>query len=353
MHSIIAIPALNPDIRLVDMVRELTQGGATVVVVNDGSRQEADAVFQQLEAVNGCTVLHHDANAGKGAALKTAVQYIRDSYPDSAGIVTADADLQHSVRDILRVARALEETPCTLILGMRDFSTAGVPWKSRWGNRITSAVFKISTGITCPDTQTGLRGIPPELAECALLTPGNRFEYEMNFLLEAARRKYPMRYVPIQTIYLEGNRSSHFHPVLDAVRIYWNLLKFALSSLASSVVDLGAFTLLSTFLLGQSASGLLAATVLARLLSGGVNFLINRNWVFARQKRHGSAPKYAALFVGQMLASWLLVTVLSMLPIHVTLVKILVDGGLFFLSYHIQKRYVFPDTNRFATGGTR
>ena len=350
MDAVIIIPALNPDERLLRLTEELRNlCDFPVIVVDDGSGRETQYIFNKIARIGNYEVLHHVNNKGKGAALKTGVAHALAAHPDCIGYVTADADLQHSPQDILRVARALNYHPDSLILGTRDFSAADVPFKSRWGNRITSVVFRLSMGVRCPDTQIGLRGIPAGFAEDCLSVPGERFEYEMNFLLTAARKKLSFEAVPIETIYLEGNRSSSFHPIRDSLLIYWNILKFGISSLLSAFVDLSLFTLFSSLLFGTGAGGLLAATVLARILSGCCNFFLNRNWVFADHGPGGiTAVKYLALFCGQMLASWLLVNLLSALPVHLTLIKCMVDVGLFIISYRIQKRYIFRET---ITGG--
>ena len=350
MDIVIIIPALNPDERLLRLTEKLrTLCDFPVIVVDDGSRRETQYIFDIITHLENCEVLHHVKNQGKGTALKTGIAHCMRAYPGCAGYVTADADLQHSPRDILRVTRALDNHPGSLILGTRNFSGANVPFKNRWGNRITSAVFRLSTGVRCPDTQTGLRGIPAGFTEACLSVPGERFEYEMNFLLTAARKKLSFEAVLIETIYLEGNRSTHFHPVRDSLLIYWNILKFGISSLLSSFVDLSLFTLFSSLLFGTGAKGLLAATVLARILSGCCNFFLNSNWVFTDRGLGGiKAVKYLALFCGQMLASWLMINLLSAMPVHLTLIKCMVDVGLFIISYRIQKRYIFRET---ITGG--
>ena len=352
MDIVIIIPALNPDERLLRLTEELrTLCDFPVIVVDDGSSRETQYIFDRLSDIDNCEVLHHVKNQGKGTALKTGIAHCMRAYPGCAGYVTADADLQHSPRDILRVARALDNHPGSLILGTRNFSGANVPFKNRWGNRITSAVFRLSTGVRCSDTQTGLRGIPACFAEDCLSVTGDRFEYEMNFLLTAARKKLSFEAVPIETIYLEDNRSSHFHPVRDSLLIYWNILKFGISSLLSAFVDLALFTLFSLRLFGTGADGLLAATILARVLSGCCNFFFNRNWVFADRRLCGvKAAKYLTLFCGQMLASWLIVNLLSSLPVHLILMKCMADTALFFVSYRIQKRYIFTGA---STGGIR
>ncbi|NLI92529.1 MAG: hypothetical protein GX434_10095 [Peptococcaceae bacterium] len=212
-------------------------------------------------------------------------------------------------------------------------------------------MFLLSTGKRCADTQTGLRGIPKKFTEICLSVPGNRYEYEMNLLLEMARNEISLVNVPIGTIYLDGNQSSHFHPVRDFLKIYLNIFKYSfkysLSSLVSAITDLLLFTLLVSLLFGTGSAGILAAIVTARLMSGNVNFLINKYWVFQSKNRNGEEVlKYLALFCCQMMLSWVFVASLSSLPVPITLVKILVDTSLFFIGYQIQKKFIFNTKSR-------
>ena len=346
MKAVIVIPALNPDENLIALVEKLREAEFQTVVVNDGSSEEYNDIFDALKWRFHCDILNHHQNMGKGAALKTGIRYAWVSYPDSCGYVTADADGQHSAEDISKVAAALEENAEGLFMGTRDFGGKDVPFKSKWGNLITAFVFRLSTGRKCPDTQTGLRGIPKQYAELCLEIPGDRFEYEMNMLMQFVKQKIPFTLVPIATIYLENNRATHFNSVSDSLRIYLNILKYSMASLSSAVIDLTLFTMFTAFF-GTLASGIFASTTLARLISGVVNFVLNRNWVFQSKNNHrAEMAKYFILFFCQMMASWVLVAGLNRLFAHPTICKIFVDTGLFFLSYQIQKRYIFHNERK-------
>lgn len=353
MKIAIVIPAFNPGNRLLSLVTDLKKlKAAYIIIVDDGSAAECRTLFDKLRTEQDCVILRHERNLGKGEALKTGLRETMRLFPLLTGYVTADADGQHSAEDIIRVGKTLEAYPGSLVMGTRALSGGEIPFKSRWGNRITAFVFHFATGVRCVDTQTGLRGIPAGFAWYCCTIPGSRFEFEMNFLLEAAMRRIPIVEVPIRTIYLDGNSSSHFRPFRDSVSIYLNIFKFGLSSVISAVADITLFTLLVKQVSGLSAGGIFAATALARVFSGCLNFVLNRQWVFAgRNNIRGEAAKYLLLFFGQMLASWILVAFLSRFAIPVVLVKIVVDSGLFFLSYHIQRKYVFHPSKLNFPGG--
>ncbi|UYO62555.1 bifunctional glycosyltransferase family 2/GtrA family protein [Acetobacterium wieringae] len=347
MKAVVIIPALNPDEKLITLVEKLKHYDLTTIIINDGSAPGYEIIFDILREKLDCVVRVHSKNMGKGVALKTGMAYAANIYPDAPGYVTADADGQHAPEDILNVARMLEENPASLILGTRDFNNVKTPFKSKWGNRITSLAYLLSTGERCPDTQTGLRGIPMSWTKELLKIPGDRYEYEMNVLLEAGKSRIPFVEVPIETIYLNENKASHFHAIKDSARIYLNILKFSLSSFVSAIVDNSVFTLLMQIAFGATSLGILEATIIARVMSGGVNYLLNKHWVFQNTDREGKAAlQYAILFISQMLLSWFFVASLSSLPIHLTVLKICVDTGLFIGSYLIQKNFIFGESRK-------
>ncbi len=341
MNCAVLIPAYEADGHLVDTVRSLTALGAgRIVVVDDGSSPACGPFFDEARAL-GAHVCHHDVNRGKGAALKTGIRYILDTFPDCGCVVTADADGQHAAGDVLRVASLALENPGSLVLGVRRFDGADVPWRSRAGNRITSAVFRLITGRSCPDTQTGLRGLSRDLLLPALKSEGDRYEYEMNLLMDFADRKVPFLYEPIETIYLDDNRASHFRVVRDSWLVYRRPLTFALAAGASTLVDLGAFWLLGK-LLGDGRARVFAASVMARLLSGGVNFFLNKKVTFrSRGDTKKESLRYLILFLAVMLVSGGTVALLSRLPVPTVLIKIVVDVLLFAANYIIERKWVF------------
>jgi len=176
-------------------------------------------------------VLSHGTNRGKGIALKTGFRHVAGTMPGH-GVVCADADGQHSVADILRVC---EQTAATgrMVLGVRRFE-GRMPLRSRVGNTVTQALFRAATGRPVRDTQSGLRGYPADLLDWLGAIPGERFDYEMNVLLYAARAGRPIDEITISTRYLADNASSHFGALTDSARIYLPLLRFAASSLPLS-----------------------------------------------------------------------------------------------------------------------
>lgn len=341
----VIIPSLQPDERLLSLIGRLQEAGiGRILLVDDGSGPQYADYFSRASAM-GCTVLTHAVNLGKGRALKTAFNYCLTSYgEDLPGAVTADSDGQHSAEDIRRCMLALAEHPHDLVLGSRDFSAANVPFKSRWGNRITCGVMKSLCGIRLSDTQTGLRAVPRELMRALLSTSGERFEFETNMLIDAKQQGFGLYEVPIETIY-EEHHSTHFHALRDSVRIYAVFLKFLASSLTGAAVDLGMFALLVPAFRAVLPElwYISAATVTARIVSAACNYLLNHRAVFRSGADHKKAAlRYALLAVLQLaLSAGLVTAVHGWLGGSEVLVKVLVDLVLFFISFQIQREWVF------------
>ncbi|MDR1251255.1 MAG: bifunctional glycosyltransferase family 2/GtrA family protein [Treponema sp.] len=348
-RSVLLIPAYNPDGRLLQLAEEINMAGSQavppLVVVDDGSAPDCRWVFYALKIHTGCEVVRHETNHGKGAALKTGMVYILEKYPEATGIVTADADLQHLPQDILRVTQTLEENPNSMVLGSRNFSGKDVPFKSKWGNHVTSLIVYMITGIPALDTQTGLRGIPAAFAAECLGIRGNHFEFEMEALFHMARHGVPLITLPITTVYREQNRATSFRAVKDSILIYRSVLKFGAASAVCAGLDLLLFALFSTFIFGKSAGGIMAATIAARVCSGCCNFICNKFFVFGiRGKTLSAWIKYAALFAAIMCASGVLTGLLASTGIPAVAAKLLTDSLLFAVSYMAQKRFIFTRT---------
>lgn len=345
----VIIPSYEPDEKLITLLHALQETGVRhVVVVDDGSGEAYEPLFKQAEAMEHCVVLHHAVNLGKGRALKTAFNHCLRAYADAAGCVTADSDGQHTPADILACARGLYENPETLILGCRDFDAPSVPLRSSFGNKCTRRVFRYLLGLNISDTQTGLRAIPAFFMKELMQVKGERFEYETNMLIETKNLNIPIREVAVETVYIEENRTSHFNPVRDSVRIYLVFGKFLFSSLSSSVLDLLLFQMFCMAFVpfGEAVCGvsyIVAATVCARVISAVYNFLINYRVVFQSKGNLAvTAGKYFLLAVCQMLCSAFLVDALYGLTGGTeVLIKMPVDILLFFLSFVIQREFVY------------
>lgn len=341
----VIIPTLNPDQNILIIIELLIDRGfQTILVINDGSKSECDICFDKIKQYPQCTVIRHFRNLGKGRALKTAFNYYLTTFPHLKGVVTVDADNQHHIDDIVRCAEHLLSHPEALVLGVRNFKNSNVPMRNRLGNLITIWFFRVLCGIKVSDTQTGLRAISNPLISQFLDLSGERFEYETNMLIETKRKMIPIEEVSIQTIYIEENNSSHFNPLMDSIRIYLLIFKYLSASIVSFLIDLSVFSVFMVIFSSYTLEvKIFISTAIARALSSLVNYSINRNLVFqATNTISNSIKKYYSLAVVQMLLSMGGVYVLTLwLGINSTVLKAIVDFILFFISFQIQREWVF------------
>lgn len=358
------IPAYEPSDRLVGLVAKLAMGDGSVVVVDDGSGQRYASIFEAVAAVPGAQVLRHPTNRGKGASLRTGLAHALEMPECAVGVVTADADGQHTVVDIEQVAaelaRQCRDAAQIVILGERDFDLPGIPLRSRFGNKVTTAVLWLLLGRRLPDTQTGLRGFSTDLLPELLAVPGDRFDHEMRALVHLVCSGSRVVQVPIETVYEDGqNATSHFRPLRDSAVIYATLLRqlaaFLLSSVAGFFVDILVFVaVVDTVFDGHpTIRAVGAATVVARIASALTNYAVNRAVVFrSRRTIPRSLGRYSLLAVLIVTASWILTTGLShVLGDHVVWAKLVVDSTLFVVSYLAQRRWVFADVGAPRAGG--
>ncbi|MBR1724958.1 MAG: bifunctional glycosyltransferase family 2/GtrA family protein, partial [Ruminococcus sp.] len=314
--KIALIPSYEPDERLVKLVQDVTAAGFAAVVVDDGSGEDYREIFDSASGY--AHVISYPDNRGKGAALKTGYSYIAASFTDST-VVTMDSDGQHTVPDAMNISRAAEARPGSLILGSRALAE-NVPLRSRFGNSVTRGVYRLSTGLAVHDTQTGLRAFHTSMLPLMMKIPGDRYEYEMNVLLELAKLDIPIREVPIETIYIDNNSGSHFDTVKDSARIYKEILKFSASSLLGFGVDYALYSLI-TALFGIPA----AANIIARIVSSTVNFTVNRKLVFESDKPLGRAAlQYFTLAAGILAGNTLVLKALTMAGMNAYIAKLLV-----------------------------
>lgn len=357
---IVMIPALDPGPDLAAYAAALlARGPEALVVVDDGSGPGSREVFAALEAMDRCTVLRHPVNRGKGRAMKTAFAYIlNQSAWTGCAVVTADADGQHDAADVCAVGRAAREEGGKLVLGVRNLRLPSVPARSKVGNRLSSWAFHSLYGVRLEDTQTGLRGIPWDLLDWCRSIRGERYEYEMNVLIRAARDRIPLRQTPIRVIYINNNEGTHLHPIRDSWRVFVILVSglgwYAASSTLSAVTDVAAFWLCSEVVF-RPLSALYCywwSTLAARALSSSLNYTLNRRYVFGGRPSGRTLLRYYCLWGSQLLCSYLLLLFLEwLLPgIWPTVNKAAGDIILAICSYQIQMHWVFREEKAHGAG---
>ena len=329
------IPAYKPEELMLELLPKVKEANFEIVIVDDGSGEEFAERFQIASEYG--KVISYMPNRGKGHAMKTGFEYIRDNFPEDSIVVTIDADGQHKVEDALKICQRVEEIPDALVLGSRKL-VGEIPLRSRFGNSVTRFVYQLSTGLKVHDTQTGLRACSASMIPELLAVSGDRYEFEMRVLLEFARKHITIEEIEIETIYINDNSSSHFNPLKDSFKIYKEIFKFSAASLISFVIDYLLFTLFTVLTLPP-----VLANVLARVISGTVNFCINREFVF---KSKGNILKAAIKYI--LLAAFILAGNTALLWVFVNVcqmnqyaAKIITEVIFFAVSWVLQKCFVF------------
>ena len=307
MDVTVLIPAYQPAGELVALVKALKQENFRIVVVDDGSGPDYVPIFSQVSAF--AQVLSYPRNGGKGFALKYGMRYLAEEKERCGAFITADADGQHSVRDICRVREELEKGH-PFVLTTRALKGKDVPFRSRLGNTMSRFICALSGGYYLSDNQSGLRGFTAEYLSWLCKISGNKYDYEMNVLLYAERQELPIRCLPIEVIYLNNNQSSHFDPVRDTLRIYLRVLCTARVSIFMAVLHgvlIGAVSLL----LGWDYSAL--TIPLCALLIAALGYLCNRFLVF-RGLRYGCGPRTFIITAIRTSMRFTFCSLLNMIP---------------------------------------
>ncbi len=346
MNIPVLIPAYNPDETLLSVATGLIDlGFENIVVVDDGSKPECKFVFDELRDMKQCHVLHHAVNLGKGRALKTGLNHIYLLYREAKGVITVDADGQHLAEDVFSVAEAFLRQPDKLIIGARKFEK-GTPLRSLLGNVITHNIFYLLVGKKVSDTQSGLRCFPVNKIPNLIALEGERYEYEMNMLISTKINGMEIIEEEITTVYLDQNRSSHFNPLIDSMKIYFLLLRFAFSSFLASLIDFVIFAAVFSM-----HNDLFTSIVSARLVAGNVNFFVNRRLVFHSHAHIISTiTKYYILFIVMGYLSYISIRGLADVGINVMAAKVVTEMLMFIAGFLIQRDFIFMAYAKPAVG---
>ncbi len=212
------IPALNAERSIAKVVAESRRHIEPVLVIDDGS---TDATGEVANAV-GATVLRHDVNRGKGAALKTGFAWALEQEFDA--VITLDADGQHLPAEIPKFIAAREETGADLIIGGRAHLFPQMLPRRRFANEFSAACISIASGVRITDSQSGFRLYSANLLRAIRLRTDG-FDMESEVIVRAGRRKMTVVTIPIDLGFVNGIATSHYKPWKDTVRIAWTVMR--------------------------------------------------------------------------------------------------------------------------------
>lgn len=323
------IPAYQPNMILNKLVCELAELKFRIFVVNDGSNNlEALGVFKKIS--NLSEVITLEKNSGKGAAIKAGLQRIQQLNLDHSQIVTLDADGQHQTKDAVKVLKELQNSDADLVLGVRDFFKERIPFRSLFGNFLTSFLLFCLKRRVLLDTQTGLRAFPYRIISELLDISEVKYDWEFAVLNKFFSENKKISTCEIKTIYETGNPSSHFEKVVDSARIYFVFLKYSLANVFAIAVEYFIFIIL--MFLGFSIFSALSASRGTSLI---VHFTAQKNFTFNNKSKPEwrQIGGYALLAGFNYLTSLALLTSLQSYFLSILLLKVVVDLSLSLVTF--------------------
>jgi glycosyltransferase involved in cell wall biosynthesis len=211
------IPAYGEAKFIGDVVSRVLQHVGTVLVIDDGSPDDTASVAEAAGAV----VIRHSTNRGKGAAIKSGLEHATAA--GTAFFLFLDGDGQHDPDDIPAFFDAMNQTGADLVVGNRMTDLGAMPVVRRLTNKFMSWQIGAICRVPVPDSQCGFRLVRRELLP-VLNAPSDRFEFETESLILAARHGFRIRCVPIRTIY--ANQKSKIRPVRDTIRYARLIIKY-------------------------------------------------------------------------------------------------------------------------------
>jgi len=209
------IPAFNCSDRVGPVVRGIRQYVPDVLVVDDGSSDGTAAVARE----SGACVVVHEANRGKGPALRSGLAVLLGQH--YGHILMLDADGQHDPEDAPGFLEAATEAD--FVLGNRLWNWEVIPAKRYWTNFIGTRALRLMTGFPLEDSQCGYRLVSASHLR-RMGRVGNRYSVDTEILVRAGKLQARFAHVPVRVIY-EGV-VSHYRPIYDTVHIVLSAVRF-------------------------------------------------------------------------------------------------------------------------------
>jgi glycosyltransferase involved in cell wall biosynthesis len=211
---VVVIPTFNNGSTLKEVLTGVAEVCGNVIVVNDGSSDNTCDVLNQF---GGIEIITHTKNRGKGAALGSGFRKACELGYKYA--ITIDSDGQHYPQEIRLLCDASLKEPDTLWIGSRNLRSNNMPGKNSFANKFSNFWYKLETGISLEDTQSGFRLYPLEKLKGIHAISG-RYEFELEIIVRAAWRNVVVKNIPVSVYYPPKEiRISHFKPFKDFTRI--------------------------------------------------------------------------------------------------------------------------------------
>lgn len=341
---VLILPNFYNDSQFFEKVDCLIDEGFSNLICVDCNLEKKEILESKKSYKENIKILSSEKKLKKGEYLKFVFSYIKNNFSeDLKGIITISSFISSTVQDLKLLIENFELSKNALVLGCRKLKEKS-SLSEKFEKWFYSLFYKFASGKKCSDSQSDFRIYPLNILDLALSEEGENYDYEMNLLMDISHI-CDVKECVISTHYEKNSKSPFFNKYKDSINIFIRFIKFTLSSMTSSLVDYAVFLLL-VFLLAfmPKSVSILLATFVARVCSALTNFIINRKWSF-NNKTHKSVGKelfrFGVVFIVKILLSSGFVYLLSRFNISLLILKIFVDTLLFFLSYTIQRNWVF------------
>ena len=315
---------------------------SSVIVVDDGSAGIYDDLFIFFSNHPKLTVLKHAVNSGKGASIKTALNYVYFRYPEQLGVVVMHANGQHRWEDALNLAHELERFPDCIIQGIKRYA-GDQSFSAKMWNGVLGFLFGVFTGSDLRDVTTGMRAIPRSFIPRCLKIRSNYYEFDMDLILLCKYNNVCIRRLPID-MGSDVALRSRFNPVVDSMKIFFVFFRFLLVSLWTALIDFLVFMLVYSF-----SSKVILSIALSRILAMTVNYRLIKSRVFySTEKDYLVLGKYLLLvFLLGGISCSAIMALMHGFGTNVFVAKASVEMFLFILNFLVQRDFIFVSDNRY------
>jgi len=217
----IVIPAYNETLTIIHVITEALKQSDLVIVVNDASQDDTAELVKQTKAI----LIDLPVNGGKAKALQAGFDKALSFGVEA--IITLDGDAQHDPADIPKLLAYFEKNPNDLCVASRLKDRQNAPRSRRIANSIADFWVSWAAGKPIADSQSGFRLYPASLIKALDFPYDNKsgFVFESEVLIDAAHLGYGFVFIPIETIYAEDRRASHFRAGFDITQITFMVAK--------------------------------------------------------------------------------------------------------------------------------
>jgi glycosyltransferase involved in cell wall biosynthesis len=192
----VLIPVYNEE-RTIDAILSLVSKvpiEKEIIVVDDGSVDRTREILARWDGRDGVRVIHHERNAGKGRAVRTALDQARGEI-----LVIQDADLEYDPAEYPTLLKPIEAGRADVVFGSRFFGSSERRVQFFWhtvGNRLLTLISNVFTNLNLTDMATCYKAFHRRVVP-ALQLESRRFGVDAEFTVKVARGGFRIFEVPV------------------------------------------------------------------------------------------------------------------------------------------------------------